>query len=783
MTLDRLKPGQSANVLRIREQGALRRHFLDMGLTPGTIITLQKTAPMGDPVELMLRGYTLTLRLDDAKKIEVQERLLSDQPAAYWHASKPGRTEPYRVNRVGPPIPAGKPVTFALVGNQNCGKTTLFNQLTGANQHVGNFPGVTVDQKDGILRAHPEATVTDLPGIYSLSPYSSEEVVTRDFLLHTRPSGIINIVDASHIERNLYLTMQVMELGIPMVLALNMMDEIRANHGSICISKLEEILGIPVIPIAAVRNEGIDELITCAMRVARNREAPGQINFCTDTGRPGDPVGAVSRCMQAAVSLLEPCARRAGVPVRFAAAKMVEGDSLMQDVLDLTPAENAALNRSIRLMERESGLDREAALAHMRFSLIERFCLKTVVRPEESREHKRSVAIDRILTGKYTAIPCFLGIMAFVFVMTFRLVGPALSGMLSSCVNAVMTLAAQGLTAAQVHPVVYSLVIDGVCNGIGSVFSFLPTIVTLFFFLSILEDTGYLARVAFIMDKILRHIGLSGRSFVPLLIGFGCSVPAMMATRTLSSERDRDMTILLTPFMSCSAKLPVYGLLTGAFFPPRYQALIVTGFYLFGIFCSILYALLLQRIYRGEPVPFVMELPQYRLPGVKSVARLLWDKARGFIRKAFTIIFAATVTIWFLQTFDSRLHIAASPDTSLLAMVGGLLAPVFAPLGLGDWRVSAALLSGFTAKENVVSALTVLLGGDVTRLPVLFTPFTAVVFLVFTLLYTPCAAAIATVRREMDSVSAAVFIAVTQCAIAWLIAFAVHSIGQLLGFA
>ncbi len=792
MTLDKLKTGQSARILRINGMGGLRHHLLDMGLTPGTEVTLRKVAPMGDPVALVLRGYELTIRLDDAKQIEIAETQLRQRtephlsqdykPIAHPGVGELGKAKSYRANKIGVVIPHGKPISFALVGNQNCGKTTLFNQLTGANQHVGNFPGVTVDKKDGQLRGHPEATVTDLPGIYSLSPYSNEEIVTRNFIMESNPTGIINIVDASNIERNLYLTIQLMELGIPMVLALNMMDEVRANEGSIRINELEEILGIPVVPISAVKNEGIDELIDHAMHVARHREAPGRIDFCLDTGRIGDPVGAVHRCIHAAVHLLELHAKSAGIPVRFASTKMIEGDPLIKGALKLSEGEAATLNRIINLMEQEGGLDREAALANMRFSFIERLCEKTVVKPQESREHKRSAAIDRVLTGKYTAIPCFIGIMALVFIMTFSFVGAALSDLMSAGVDMVIAFVAGWLAKAQVNPVVCSLVVDGVLNGVGSVFSFLPTIVTLFFFLSILEDTGYMARVAFVMDKLLRRVGLSGRSFVPMLIGFGCSVPAIMATRTLSSERDRKMTILLTPFMSCSAKLPIYGLLTSAFFHPEYRGIVMICLYLFGIICGILYAFLLKKtIFKGEPVPFVMELPNYRLPGAKNVLRLIWDKAKGFIQKAFTIIFAATVIIWVLQTFDVRLNVVQSPDESLLAIIGSILAPVFAPLGFGDWRVSTALITGFTAKESVVSTLTVLLGGNVALLPTLFTPFTAVVFLVFTLLYTPCVAAIATVKREMGSNWAAAATALSQCVIAWIVAFAVHSIGVVIG--
>ncbi len=792
MTLDKLKTGQEAKILRINGLGELRHHLLDMGLTPGTSVSLLRVAPMGDPIALKLRGYELTLRLDDAKEIEIQEIQTHQhaeiheeknyKPIAHPGVGELGKAKSYRANKIGAVIPHGKPVTFALAGNQNCGKTTLFNQLTGANQHVGNFPGVTVDKKDGTLRGHPEATVTDLPGIYSLSPYSNEEIVTRDFLMENQPTGIINIVDASNIERNLYLTMQLMELGIPMVLALNMMDEVRANGGSIRINELEEILGIPVIPISAVKNEGIDELIDHAMHIARHREAPGRIDFCIDTGLVGDPVGAVHRCIHAAVHLLEPNAKAAGLPVRFASTKMIEGDPIIKDALNLTQEETLTLKRIVNLMEQEGGLDREAALANMRFSFIERLCEKTVVKPRESKEHKRSLAIDRVLTGKYTAIPCFILIMAFVFLMTFSLAGAALSDLMSTGVDKTISLVSAWLIKAEVNPVMRSLVVDGVLNGVGSVFSFLPTIVILFFFLSILEDTGYMARVAFVMDKLLRRVGLSGRSFVPMLIGFGCSVPAIMATRTLSSERDRKMTILLTPFMSCSAKLPIYGLLTSAFFPPEYRGLVMIGLYLFGIFCGVLYAFILKKtVFKGEPVPFVMELPNYRLPGAKNVIRLIWDKAKGFIQKAFTIIFAASVIIWFLQTFDIRFNVVGSTDESLLAMVGSLLAPVFKPLGFGDWRVSTALITGFTAKESVVSTLTVLLGGNVSLLTTLFTPFTAVVFLVFTLLYTPCVAAIATVKREMGGPGAAALTVISQCVIAWIVAFTVHIFGTILG--
>lgn len=793
MKLSDLKEHQSARILHIEGKGALRHHLLDMGLTPRTVVTLCKVAPMGDPIEIELRGYELTLRLAEAANIEVEP--VREQARTASHGEKThrsdkehpgmgelGKADDWKEHKLGDAIPKGQPISFALAGNQNCGKTTLFNQLTGSNQHVGNFPGVTVDRKDGTIRNHPEATVTDLPGIYSLSPYSNEEIVTRDFLLRSKPDGIINIVDATNIERNLCLTMQLMELGIPMVLALNMMDEVRDNGGTIYINELEEILGIPVVPISAAKNEGIEELISHVIHVARYREAPGRIDFCPVSGDKNDETGAVHRCIHASAHLLEPFAKEAGLPVRFTATKMVEGDHLVIEALQLPEEEKNALETIISNMEKESGMEREAALANMRFDFIEKLCAGTVVRPHESREHRRSVRLDRILTGKYTAIPCFIGIMALVFVMTFGLLGAWLSDLMSVAVDALIGLIDQGLSLWQVNPVVHSLVVDGICQGVGSVISFLPTIVTLFFFLSILEDTGYMARVAFVMDKLLRKIGLSGRSFVPMLIGFGCSVPAIMATRTLSSERDRKMTILLTPFMSCSAKLPIYGLFTSAFFPRMWRPVVMVGLYFFGILCGICYALILRgTFFTGEPVPFVMELPNYRLPAARSVAQLIWEKAKDFIQKAFTIIFIATIIIWFLQSFDFRLNVVSSPDESLLALLGGLIAPVFAPLGFGDWRIATALLTGFTAKESVVSTLTILLGGNVSGLPTLFTPFGAIVFLVFTLLYTPCVAAIATVRREMGGKKAAVLTVFVQCLIAWLMAFLVRLAGLAFG--
>lgn len=794
MEMDKLKPKQSAFITRVGGDGALRHHLLDMGLTPGTEITLQKIAPMGDPIQIEVRGYELTLRLDEAKKIEIEnihERKVVADSKPQRHKSIPhprvgelGEANDYHIHDESKALPKDSKLTFALAGNQNCGKTTLFNQLTGANQHVGNFPGVTVDRKDGTIKNHPEATVTDLPGIYSLSPYSSEEIVTRDFLIKDKPSGIINIVDASNLERNLCLTMQLMELGIPMVLALNMMDEVRENGGSIRVNELEQILGIPVIPISAVKNEGIDELVSHALHVARFMEKPGRIDFCTDSVDKKDPVGAVHRCIHAVVHMIEPEAKQSGLPLRFAATKLIENDVPIEKLLNLTDDKKQAFEHIVSVMEDETGLDREAAISNMRFSFIEKMCQKTVVRPHESKEHKRSMKIDRLLTGRYTAIPCFIAIMALIFVMTFNLVGAWLSDLMSLGVDSVISLIDNALTAVQINPVVHSLVVDGICNGVGSVISFLPTIVTLFFFLSILEDTGYMARVAFVMDKLLRKIGLSGRSFVPMLIGFGCSVPAIMSTRTLSSERDRKMTILLTPFMSCSAKLPIYSLIISVFFPRQYQALVMVGLYIFGIICAIIYALILKSTkFKGEPVPFVMELPNYRLPSAKSVVHLIWEKAKGFIEKAFTIIFVASIIIWFLQTFDANFNVAESPEQSLLAMIGSLVAPIFAPLGFGDWRVSTALITGFTAKESVVSTLTVLMGGNAELVSTLFTPFTAAVFLIFTLLYTPCVAAIATVKREMGGTKAAVATVIIQCAIAWCVAFLIHAVGLAFGLA
>lgn len=786
MTLDKLEVGKDAVIESVGGKGALRRHFLDMGLTPGTEVTMMKKAPMGDPIELRLRSYELTLRLADAAQIEIsgihdtdtvrsRQAHLKDIPHP-----QVGEMGIYHVRKKGNELREGEPLTFGLIGNQNCGKTTLFNQLTGANQHVGNFPGVTVDRKDGQIKNHPEATVTDLPGIYSLSPYTNEEIVTRDFLIQNKPRGIINIVDATNIERNLYLTMQLIEMDIPMVLALNMMDEVRENGGTIQVNRLEEALGIPVIPISAAKNEGIGELIEHAIHVARYDECPGRIDFCDANGENGQ--AAIHRCIHAVVHLIEDHAKKAEIPARFAATKLVEGDKLILQQLGLDRNEEETLEHMIHEMEEECAKDREAALADMRFKFIEKVCTQTVVKPTESKAHARSVKADKILTGKYTALPAFAAIMGLIFWLTFGVIGAGLSDWLSAGIDIVTDFADRALTAYGLNPVVHSLIIDGIFAGVGSVLSFLPIIVVLFFFLSILEDSGYMARIAFVMDKLLRKIGLSGRSFVPMIIGFGCSVPAIMATRTLSSERDRKMTILLTPFMSCSAKLPIYALFTYAFFP-KYRALVMVGLYFTGIIVGVLFSLLLKNTaFQGEPVPFVMELPNYRLPSLKSVGMLIWDKAKDFITKAFTIIFMASIVIWFLQTFDVRLNVVVDSKDSLLALIGGFAAPVFAPLGFGDWRISTALITGFTAKESVVSTLTVLFGGDMSALNTLFTPFSALVFLVFTLLYTPCVAAIASVKREMGTARSAFLVVIMQCVIAWIVAFAVRMIGMLIGF-
>ena len=784
MTLRELPIGRAAVVVSVGGEGALRQHFLDMGVIPGVEVTMVKYAPMGDPVELRIHGYELTLRLADAEKIVIEEEHEAEQEPRADLSNKirkkahhPGLGEGgrYHVKEDEHPLPEGEPLTFALAGNQNCGKTTLFNQLTGANQHVGNFPGVTVDRKDGSIKGRPNTLVTDLPGIYSLSPYTSEEIVTRQFILSENPRGIINIVDATNIERNLYLTMQLLELDIPMVLALNMMDEVRENGGSVRVNELEELLGIPVIPISAAKNEGIDELIDHALHVAKYQERPGRQDFCDAE----DHGGAVHRCLHGIMHLIDDHALAAGIPVRFAAAKLAEGDTRVLERLYLDTNEQETLEHIICQMEKERGLDRAAAIADMRFSFISKICKETVVKPHESREHARSTAMDRILTGKYTALPMFVLIMAAVFWLTFNVIGAWLSGLLEMAIGALTDAAAMAMEAGRVNSVLQSLVIDGIFNGVGSVLSFLPTIVTLFFFLSMLEDSGYMARVAFVMDKLLRKIGLSGRSIVPMLIGFGCTVPGVMASRTLPSERDRKLTILLTPFMSCSAKLPIYAFFTAVFFPGK-GALVMVGLYFTGIFVGILTALLLRRFrFKGEAVPFVMELPNYRMPGAKNVAQLLWEKAKDFLQRAFTVIFAATILIWFLQTFDLRLNVVTDSQDSILAMAAGVIAPVFAPLGFGDWRISTALITGFMAKESVVSTLSVLFGSTANLLAAV-TPLTAASILVFSLLYTPCVAAIASVKRELGGKSAVIMV-FGQCAIAWVCAFAVRMAGMLAG--
>lgn len=781
MKLSELKREQSAVIQVVGGEGALRQHFLDMGLIPGTKITYIKAAPMGDPIEYRIWGYELTLRQSEAQDIEVvlcEEAV--QETAAAGKTSKnsvhPGLGESgiYHVKQRGEELAKGELITFGLAGNQNCGKTTLFNQLTGSNQHVGNFPGVTVDRKDGPIRKQENTLVTDLPGIYSMSPYTSEEIVTREFFLKDRPRGIINIVDATNIERNLYLTMQLIELDIPMVLALNMMDEVRENGGTIDVNALEESLGIPVVPISAAKNEGIDELIAHAMHVARYRERPGRKDFCLAEGRDH---GALHRCIHSLMHLIEDHTHAYKIPTRFAASKLVEGDSLIMEALHLDENEKETISHIISQMERESGMDRQAALANMRFQFIDNVCKQTVVKPHESKEHIRSQRIDRILTGKYTAIPAFIGIMAAIFAITFGWLGVWLQDLMDQGIGYLTDWCDGVMSATNVNPVVHSLIIDGIFTGVGSVLSFLPIIVILFFFLSFLEDSGYMARVAFVMDKLLRRIGLSGRSFVPMIIGFGCSVPAIMATRTLPSERDRKMTIILTPFMSCSAKLPIYAFFTAAFFP-EHGALVMTALYIIGIVVGILYAILLDHTgFKGEPVPFVMELPNYRIPGWKSIGRLMWDKAKDFAQKAFTIIFLASIVIWFLQSFSLSMNMVADSKDSILALVGSFIAPLFAPLGFGDWRISTALITGFVAKESVVSTIIVLMGES--GIQGVLSEFTAFVFLVFTLLYTPCVAAIASVKRELGR-KWAILVVCMQCVLAWLVAFLVHTIGMLI---
>lgn len=780
MTLKELPIGKTATVTVVGGEGELRQHFLDMGIIPWGTVTMVKYAPMGDPVEVRVHSYELTLRLADAEKIEIQnirdpekEEAVPRKSAKQTEHLGLGEGGIYHDKEHENPIPDRELLTFALAGNQNCGKTTLFNQLTGSNQHVGNFPGVTVDRKDGAIRGYKNTLVTDLPGIYSMSPYSSEEVVTRQFVLDQHPKGIIDIVDATNIERNLYLTMQLMELDIPMVLALNMMDEVRGNGGSIRINEMENMLGIPVVPISAAKNEGIDELVDHAIHVAKYQEPPARQDFCDAE----DHGGAVHRCLHSIMHLIEDHAQKAEIPLRFAAAKLAEGDTMILDRLNLDDNEKEALEHIICQMEKERGLDRAAAIADMRYQFITKVCRETVVKPKESKEHIRSEKIDRILTGKYTAIPSFVVIMALVFFLTFNVIGAFLSNLLEKGIEAFTGLVDQMLSTAHVNGVLHSLIIDGIFNGVGSVLSFLPIIVTLFFFLSLLEDSGYMARIAFVMDKLLRRIGLSGRSIVPMLIGFGCSVPGVMASRTLPSERDRKMTIMLTPYMSCSAKLPIYAFFTAAFFP-KHRALVMVGLYFTGILIGILVACLMRgTLFKGEAVPFVMELPNYRLPGVKNVGQLLWEKAKDFLQKAFTIIFVATIVIWFLQTFDTHLNIVTDSQNSILAVISSFIAPVFKPLGFGDWRISTALITGFMAKESVVSTLTILFGST-QALQTVLTPLTALALLVFCLLYTPCVAAIASVKRELGA-KWALGVVVNQCVIAWIMALLVHLVGRL----
>lgn len=784
MTLKELKVGETAIIEKVGGEGALRQHFLDMGVIPSAEVTLIKFAPMGDPMELKIHGYELTLRLEDAQKIEVRVVNKSEKEEVTGSKEKGKRKEKKEHPGLGEggkyhscvgenPLPKGTPLTFALAGNQNCGKTTLFNQLTGSNQHVGNFPGVTVDRKSGALKGHPNTLVTDLPGIYSLSPYTSEEIVSRRFILEEKPTGIINIVDATNLERNLYLTMQLMELDIPMVLALNMMDEVRGNGGSIHINEMEEILGIPVVPISAAKNEGVAELVNHALHVAKYQESPGRQDFCDKE----DHQGAVHRCLHGIMHLIDDHAGEAGIPVRFAATKLIERDERVKAALQLSNNEEEMLEHIICQMEEERGLDRAAAIADMRFSFIKKLVEACVVKPRESKERERSLKIDEFLTGKYTAIPAFIVIMAMVFFLSFNVIGAWLQSVLEGGIDAITQITEAALVKWQVSGVLHSLIIDGIFTGVGSVLSFLPIIVTLFFFLSLLEDTGYMARIAFVMDKLLRKIGLSGRSIVPMLIGFGCTVPGVMASRTLPAERDRKMTIMLTPFMSCTAKLPIYGFFANAFFP-EVSGLIMVGLYFLGIVMGIVTAMVLKgSLFKGEAVPFVMELPNYRLPGIKNVAQLLWEKAKDFLQRAFTVIFLASIIIWFLQTFDWHMSMVADSKESILALIAGSIAPIFAPLGFGDWRISTALISGFMAKESVVSTLTVLLGSTEAIMTVI-SPLAAASLLVFCLLYTPCVAAIASIKQELGG-KWALGIAFMQCVIAWICAFLVHALGML----
>lgn len=779
MTIKDLPAGKSATILKVGGDGALRQHFLDMGLIQGAEVTVIKYAPMGDPVELRIHSYELTIRLSDAEQIEVSEPYCIDNKAVEnvkmnsIVKEHPGFGEGgrYHDKENENPLPDDEKLTFALVGNQNCGKTTLFNVLTGSNQHIGNFPGVTVDRKDGVIKGYPDTLITDLPGIYSMSPYSSEEIVTREFLLMDKPKGIINILDATNIERNLYLSMQLMELGIPMVIALNMMDEVRVNGGSVRINAIEELLGVPVIPISAAKGEGIEELVSHAIHVAKYQEKPQISDFCSKDS-------AVHRCIHGIMSLISDHADKAGYPERFAASKVVEGDSLVLKHLELEQNEKEMIEHIIVQMEEECGMDRASAIADMRFAYIEDVCKNTVVKPRESKERIRSQKIDKLLTGKYTGIPMFIAIMGLVFYLTFNVIGAALSNVLDILITFVTNGVDNLLTAMNVNSVLHALIIDGIFNGVGSVLSFLPIIVTLFFFLSILEDSGYMARVAFVMDKLLRKLGLSGRSIVPMLIGFGCSVPGVMASRTLSSERDRRMTVLLTPFMSCSAKVPIYAFFSAAFFP-HYAALVMIGMYFIGIIVGIIMAFIFKKtLFKGEPVPFVMELPNYRMPGAKNVVHLLWEKAKDFLQKAFSIIFIATILIWFMQNFDIRLNVVADSRQSILAVLAGMITPLFKPLGFGDWRLVTAILTGVMAKESVVSTISILFGSTIEMVSVI-SAAGAMSFLVFCLLYTPCVAAIASVKKELGGKWAA-YVVVIQCVVAWIAALITYIIAGIL---
>lgn len=785
MTLKELPLNSSASVLEVGGEGALRQHFLDMGIIPGASVTVIKFAPMGDPMEILIHGYSLTIRVADAQKIKVSpkppkvsvkkedEKEIIDLPIDHPGFGEGGK---YHDSKTETPLPEGEKLTFALVGNQNSGKTTLFNQLTGSNQHVGNFPGVTVDRKDGVIKGHPNTLVTDLPGIYSMSPYSSEEVVTREFVLKEKPKGIINIVDATNIERNLYLTMQLIELDVPMVLALNMMDEVRSNHGSIHINELEELLGIPVVPISAAKNEGVGELVDHLIHTATYQEKPRITDFCSKNSDGG----AVHRSLHAVMHLIEDHAKRADIPIRFAASKLLEGDHLVLEQLHLEENEKELLEHITTQMESESGLDRSAAMADMRYRFISCICSQTVVKPTESKEHERSRKADKILTGKYTAIPLFIIIMGLVFWLSFNVIGSFLQGLLETFIGWLTTVTDHALSIWHVNEVLHRLIIEGIFTGVGSVLSFLPIIVTLFFFLSILEDSGYMARVAFVMDKLLRKIGLSGRSIVPMLIGFGCTVPGVMASRTLPSERDRKMTILLTPFMSCSAKVPIYAFFVAAFFP-GHGALVMISLYVLGIVIAILVALLFRHtMFKGDAVPFVLELPNYRMPGAKSLLLLLWQKAKDFLQRAFTIIFIATIVIWFLQSFDPHLNLVTDSSASILAKVGGVLAPIFRPMGYGDWRISTALITGFMAKESVVSTLNVLFGSG-AAIAAILTPLSAMALLVFCLLYTPCVASVSAVKRELGGIWTLIMV-LGQCVIAWIVSWIVYIIGYLIGF-